>query len=211
MRAKTDVSSEARAFMNDDKEMLRLGWNLVKVSQDRINQLVFNMLDFSKDSTPKYEEVDLEEQLGNVRDLVALRGQESGKIAELEIHPEAKTLEGEGLSIHRCVLNLASNALDALPEDGKGKIIIRSRPDEKPGFIAIDVEDNGVGIPEDVLPTLFQAFKSSKGGKGTGLGLAVSKKITVKHQGEITVKSKVDVGTTFTVHLPAKKPAPENE
>ncbi len=195
-----------QAMESDDKMMLDLGWNILKVSQDRINQLVYNMLDYSKNASLKYEDVDIETQLANVRDLIALRAKGSEIVVELDIHPDAKTLEGEGLSLHRCILNLAGNALDALPENDPGKLIIRSRLDEQEGFIALEVEDNGPGIPEEVLPTLFQAFSSSKGGKGTGLGLAVSKKIALKHGGDIVVKSTIGVGATFIVRIPIKKP-----
>lgn len=199
-----------QALESDDKEMLRLGWNLVKVSQDRINQLVYNMLDYSKDAEPKYEEVDLEETLGNVRDLIALRAEGTGVQVLLEISPDAKSMEAEGLSIHRCVLNLAGNALDAVPEDGDGRVVIRARRDEREGFIALEVEDNGTGIPEEDMPKLFRAFSSGKGGKGTGLGLAVSRKIAIKHQGEIAVRSKQGEGTTFTIRLPARRPSGGN-
>jgi len=191
-----------QAFEADDNDMLKLGWNLVKVSQDRINQLVFNMLDYSKDRTPQYEEVDLAETLGNVRDLIALRAMDSPIEVVTEIRPDAQTVRAEALSIHRCVLNLSSNALDALPEDHPGKITLRSRLDDQPDFLAIDVQDNGVGIPPEVLPKLFRAFSSSKGAKGTGLGLAVSRKIAKEHGGDITVQSTVGEGTTFTIHLP---------
>ncbi len=186
----------------ENRDMLTMGWDLLKVSQDRITQLVWNMLDYSKERKPQFEEVDLEETLKNVRDLVAARGSEKGAEVFLEIHPDAKTVRAEGLSIHRCILNLSGNALDALPDDKKGKITIRTRPDEGTERIAIDVEDNGVGIPEDVLPRLFKAFQSTKGSKGTGLGLAVSRKIAREHEGDISVASKLGVGTTFTVHLP---------
>lgn len=189
-------------------QMFTMGWDLVKVSQGRINQLVWNMLDYSKERKPTYEEVDLADTLQNVRDLVAARGLDRGMKVALEVAPEAATIEAEAISVHRCILNLASNALDALPNDREGHIVIRVRPDDQPEMVAIDVEDNGVGIPEDVLPRLFQPFSSTKGGKGTGLGLAVAQKIAREHGGSITVKSKEDEGTTFTVHLPRKRPEP---
>ncbi len=190
----------------NDQTMLTLGWDLVRSSQDRINQLVLNMLDWSKERKPRYETVDLLETLGNVRDLAEARGREKSVEATLDVGDGEKEIEAEGISVHRCVLNLTSNALDALPDDRPGKIEICTRSDEKEGFIAIDVRDNGTGIPEDILPTLFLAFSSSKGSKGTGLGLAVSRKIAREHGGDITIKTAPDLGTTFTIHLPRKKP-----
>jgi len=193
----------------DDRTMLTLGWDLVKSSQDRINQLVLNMLDWSKERKPKYETVNLLETLGNVRDLAAARGREDSVEVTLDVSDGEKEIEAEGISVHRCVLNLTSNALDALPDDRPGKIEIRVRPDEKEGYVAIDVRDNGTGIPEEILPTLFNAFSSSKGSRGTGLGLAVSRKIAREHGGDITIVTASDKGTTFSIHLPKKKPGNE--
>lgn len=197
------------AFMVDqaleagEQEMLKPGWELVKVSQDRINQLVLNMLDYSKERRPQFEDVDLEETLGNVRELIAFRGKDQGVEVLLQVHPEVRTIRAEGLSIHRCVLNLAGNALDALSEDRPGKITIRCRRED--AGAAIDVEDNGVGIPEGKIAEIFKAFSSTKGARGTGLGLAVSRKIAKEHGGDITVRSQPGAGTTFTIHLPGKE------
>ncbi|MCB1152604.1 GAF domain-containing protein [bacterium] len=198
-----------QAIGNKDVAMLELGWDLVKHSQENINQLVLNMLDYSKERKPQYEDVDLARTLGNVRDLMEARGKDKSTTVKLEIQPGAERVEAEGISIHRCVMNLASNALDALPDDRPGTIVIRSRVVDLDGIeaVGLDVEDDGTGIPEDILPKLFDAFSSTKGAKGTGLGLAVSKKIAKEHGGDIGVRSQVDVGTTFTIRIPKKRPA----
>jgi len=199
------------ALAADDRDLLQTGWEIVEVSQDRIKRMVLNMLDYSKDREPNYETVNLREVIGNVADLVRLQRHDYQVAVEVAIDPAAADLEADGLSVHRCVLNLASNAADALaanPEDRPGKIIIRSRPAEAAEFLAIDVTDNGPGIEESKITGLFEAFKSSKGAKGTGLGLAVSRKIAKEHGGNIDIQSKVGEGTTFTIVLPKKKPLP---
>jgi signal transduction histidine kinase len=67
------------------------------------------------------------------------------------------------------------------------------------------VQDNGVGIPKSQLKSIFSLFESTKGNRGTGLGLPVSQKIIHEHGGEITVASIVDQGTIFTIQLPTSK------
>ncbi len=195
------------AISRSDMTTMAAGWDLVKVSQDRIHQLMLNMLDYSKEREPKYETVNLEDLMTEVKNLVVLRGVDYGVGVKVEVHPRSREVEAEGVSIHRCLLNLAGNAVDAMEDRQDGKILLRTRPDaHDERRILIDVIDNGPGIPAEILPTLFQAFTSTKGAKGTGLGLAVSHKIAREHRGEITVKSSPGQGTMFTISLPRKRP-----
>ena len=103
--------------------------------------------------------------------------------------------------INQVVLNLVVNAAQATPESG-GSIVIRtSMPDT--GHVAIEVADNGKGIPKDVLPKIFDPFFTTKEvGKGTGLGLSICYRIVEAHGGRIDVDSRAGVGTRFTVVLP---------
>ena len=108
--------------------------------------------------------------------------------------------------INQVVLNLVVNAAQATPESG-GSIVVRtSMPD--PQHVAIEVADNGKGIPKDVLPRIFDPFFTTKDvGKGTGLGLSICYRIVEAHGGRIDVDSKAGVGTRFTVVLPVSAPA----
>ncbi|NNM69231.1 MAG: hypothetical protein HKM00_04600 [Gallionella sp.] len=102
-------------------------------------------------------------------------------------------------------LNLITNAAQALPDE-RGIITLNSRA-EGDG-VAVDVVDNGKGIPPDVLPKIFDPFFTTKEiGKGTGLGLSISYKIIQQHGGRITVDSRPKLGTKFTVWLPLTPPA----
>jgi signal transduction histidine kinase len=103
--------------------------------------------------------------------------------------------------INQVVLNLLVNAAQATPESG-GSIVVRTSVRE-PDHVAIEVADNGKGIPKDVLPKIFDPFFTTKEvGKGTGLGLSICYKIIEAHGGRIEVDSKAGVGTRFTVVLP---------
>jgi len=103
------------------------------------------------------------------------------------------------LKIRRVLDNLVVNALDAMPDGGVLMMIVGKEEDE----IVMIVSDTGVGIPEEEMPNLFKSFYTTKR-KGLGLGLAYCKRAVEAHGGSITVKSKVGVGTTFTVELPTR-------
>ena len=103
--------------------------------------------------------------------------------------------------MHQVLMNLLSNALDAV-EPQEGLIRVDCRYDEENRQSVMEVIDNGVGIPPSMMKHMFELFHSTKGNRGTGLGLAVAKKIVEEHEGSISVKSSPGEGTTFTVRLP---------
>jgi signal transduction histidine kinase len=110
--------------------------------------------------------------------------------------------------INQVFLNLITNAAQAMPDE-RGTIMLTTRIEGE--GVAVDVADNGSGIPPEVLNKIFDPFFTTKEiGKGTGLGLSVSYKIVQQHGGRISVDSKVGVGTKFTVWFPLKY-FPENE
>jgi len=99
------------------------------------------------------------------------------------------------------VLNLLVNAAQATPESG-GSIVVRTSLRDG-GHVAIEVADNGKGIPKEVLPKIFDPFFTTKAvGQGTGLGLSICYRIVQAHGGRIDVDSRPGVGTRFTVVLP---------
>ena len=107
--------------------------------------------------------------------------------------------------INQVFLNLITNAAQVLPPQG-GEITLVTRP-EKNG-IAVDVADNGTGIPPEALPKIFDPFFTTKEiGKGTGLGLSISYQIIKDHGGQISVETQVGRGTRFTVWLPLEPPS----
>jgi len=109
--------------------------------------------------------------------------------------------------INQVFLNLINNAAQAI-EPGPGVITLTTRR-EGPDHVAVEVKDNGKGIPPEVLPKIFDPFFTTKEvGKGTGLGLSIAYKIVQQHGGTLSVDSMVGVGTKFTVVLPLTPPAP---
>ena len=104
--------------------------------------------------------------------------------------------------LRQCLINLVRNASDAVASQGGGNITLRTR--RTGDRVAIDVEDDGVGIAADILPRLFDPFFSTKEG-GNGLGLALTQQIVRDHGGELTVESTVGQGTTFRLSVPASR------
>lgn len=190
----------------DDFDMITAAWPLVKGSQQRITELVMNMLDYSKERKPAYQRADLRENMQNIRDLMVDRAEEKDVEIEFEYSDDTPEVQCDPMGIYRAALNLVTNAIDAAQEGGgKVRMEIVPSPDKKELYIR--VHDNGPGIAPDVLKKLFEAFHSTKDSKGTGLGLAVSKKIANEHKGDIEVETEVGKGTTFTLVVPVDRPA----
>jgi CheY-like chemotaxis protein/anti-sigma regulatory factor (Ser/Thr protein kinase) len=100
------------------------------------------------------------------------------------------------------VINLVKNAAEALPKGGIISVTTIAREDR----VILQVRDEGVGIPEEMLPRIFEPLWTTKGLQGTGMGLARARNIVERHKGTITVESQEGKGTTFTVTLPRTEP-----
>ena len=108
--------------------------------------------------------------------------------------------------VNQVVLNLINNAAQAV-EPGQGTLTLTTRREDD-AHVAVEIEDNGKGIPPDVLPRIFDPFFTTKDvGKGAGLGLSICHKIVEQHGGRITVDSAVGIGTKFKLVLPVTPPA----
>jgi signal transduction histidine kinase len=112
--------------------------------------------------------------------------------------------------INQVFLNLINNAAQAI-ESGRGVIALTTRRHDA-DHVAVEVQDNGKGIPPEILPKIFDPFFTTKDvGKGTGLGLSIVYKIVEQHGGQISVDSAPGVGTKFTVVLPLTPPEPAQQ
>lgn len=121
--------------------------------------------------------------------------------AHVELDPDLPAMRGDAGQIEQLLLALIMNAIEAMPHEGVLGITTRMADDGE--SLVIRVEDDGIGIPPDLLPRLFEPFTTTKeDGKGTGLGLAVSHAIVERHGGRIEVRSEVGRGTAFTITLP---------
>ena len=116
---------------------------------------------------------------------------------------EEDILQLDGEALHRAILNLVGNAIDACKDSENGIVKITLAMSKDSARILI--EDNGTGIAKTDLERIFSMFESNKGSRGTGLGLPVSLKIAQEHSGTIKVESEIGQGTTFVIELPRKE------
>ena len=190
-----------------DESVVDKGWKIVEKNQTKISSLVMDMLTFSKEREPDLSVANLNQVVADVIELMLVRADEQG--VELRWRPAdpMPDLVFDPEAIHRAVLNVVTNALDAAAENEEGgSVQVRSEYPAEEDTARILVEDNGPGIPPDQIETLFSPFVSSKGARGTGLGLPVSQKILGEHGGRVDVDSEVGRGARFTLELPAVLP-----
>ena len=185
----------------DDLDKAKSAWPIVQRNLERINGLILNMLAFSKAREPMLENVNVNHVLKECVELVSPRADER-QVALLTDLDDLPPIPADSAGLHQAFLNLIANALDAV-DDETGAVTVASKYDSMHRNVIVRVMDNGSGIPPSHLDRIFTPFYSSKGQKGTGLGLAVAKKLIQEHQGKIEVESKPSEGATFTVTLPA--------
>jgi signal transduction histidine kinase len=190
-----------------DESIVGKGWKIVEKNQQKISALVMDMLTFSKEREPDLRQADLNEVVSDVIELEQSRATDLE--VDLEWRPGAAIpqliFDPEG--IHRAVLNMVANAVDAACEmEHRGRVEVRTEYAADQQCIRVIVQDNGAGIPPEQMETLFSPFVSTKKGRGTGLGLPVSQKIVNEHGGRILVHSEPGKGSVFTLELPAVMP-----
>lgn len=183
----------------------------------RAADIIKQLLVFARQSPVRFASLDLNEVIRSSYDLMLRsRGTKSIGIM-LDLENGLPSIEGDKTQIEQVLLNLVVNARDAIDENGR--IVIRTRKVNRltspvlarqamtdEWYAEIRVEDNGCGIAASDLPKIFEAFYTSKEvGKGTGLGLAVVKSITINHHGYVDVVSEIGKGTCFYVYLPSDR------
>jgi signal transduction histidine kinase len=193
-----------------DEKLLHQGWKIIEKNQGKVYDLVTDMLSYSKEREPILEESDLKSLAADVVELATAQARDRGVALELIPPGEIPLVAIDEEAIHRALLNLVGNAIDAVEEIEQAKVLLRVFVEADGPWIRLEVEDNGVGIPHDKLADIFRPFVSTKGTRGTGLGLAVSRKILREHGGDILVTSTPGRGSTFALRLPIRS-APRAE
>ena len=178
------------------------GWGIVRRNQHKISSLVMDMLSFSKDRKPDPSPSDIPALLADIVETVKQRAEDGGISVHCKTPDNFPVLLCDAEALSRAILNVVTNAIDAVEEQSNGTVDITTELDEKREVVQVRVTDNGPGIPAETLPDIFNLFVSTKGAKGTGLGLTVSQKILREHGGDISVESSATHGTCFTLSFP---------
>ncbi|MCS7022446.1 MAG: ATP-binding protein [Gemmataceae bacterium] len=189
---------------DDDRDLLAKGWRLVERNQERIDQLILDMLSYSKEREPVLEPTDLNALCEDVLEVVRGRAAEAGITVHWQPAQGLEQVPCDPEGIHRALLNVVSNALEAVEGRPDAQVTVRTAQEGDGEWAAIHVTDNGPGIPPEEQEAIFQPFVSSKGTRGTGLGLPVSRKILREHGGDVLVHSAVGQGSCFTLRLPIR-------
>ena len=190
-----------------DESLVGKGWNIVEKNQAKISTLVMDMLTFSKEREPDLQPASINRVVADVVELLQSRAEELN--VELKSTPtgDIPTLIFDPDGMHRAIVNVVTNAVDAASEaETSGHVEVLTEYSAEEARLRVIVDDNGSGISPEHLETLFNPFVSHKRGRGTGLGLAVSKKILSEHGGRIFVDSVPGSGSRFTLELAAAEP-----
>ncbi len=173
----------------------------VDAETERIRKIVKNLLDFSRPKDARPREADINTVIQKTLTLVQNMIDVSGIETSVHLGDNLPHVFIDEHQMQQVLVNLFTNAVQAMSTGGR--LVISSRSRNNGNAVEIGVSDSGKGIPPEFVPHIFDPFFSTKGDQGTGLGLSVSYGIIRNHKGEIRVESKVGVGTTFTIELPA--------
>jgi two-component system, NtrC family, sensor kinase len=175
--------------------------DLVESESRRCGEIVKNLMTFARPTSMNREPADLNAIIDRCVRLV----QHQLKLRNIELHQELTSdlphVRCDSGQIEQVILAVVMNAIDAMSNGGN--LTLCSRKLANSGQVQVEVRDDGVGMPKDVLAKMFEPFFTTKEhGRGLGLGLAISRNIVDRHAGKIEVASVPGHGTTFTITLP---------
>ncbi len=175
--------------------------DIARAEMRRLEGIVQNFLRFSRPPALHLKQVEPNELLQHIYQLVAPEARERGIELHLELGADLARIEVDENQLSQCLLNLLINAFQAVGP--QGNVTLRSRG--QAGAIAIEIHDDGHGIPPDDLERIFEFYYTTKD-EGTGLGLSIAQRIVHQHAGTLSVDSRQGEGTLLAIHLPGVRP-----
>ncbi len=200
------VLSRAELLMGTPKEALtpetvQEDLNVIHRQAQRASRIVSGFLELSRHGPKLSASVNLNDLVDKALLLMGDQMRKTGIAVTLALDSNLPAVTGDAVGLERVLINLLSNAREAMP--GGGSIMIESGPmPERPGWLRLSVADNGPGIDSEALGKIFELLYTTKPG-GTGLGLWLSRRIVHEHKGKLEVRSELGKGTTFTLVFPA--------
>ncbi len=192
---------------NNDTNKLKTGWNMIQRNIDRTSDLVIDLLSYSKEREPEFERCSPNEIIDDICNVFTELANENDIEMKKDLSPSIGEVSMDPRTISRVLSNLVSNAIDACIFDddvNKRHYVKVKSVCEDNNILRIEVSDNGSGMSEEVKKQLFTCFFSTKGAKGTGLGLLVTRKLIEEHKGTLDIETELGKGSTFIVRLPFK-------
>lgn len=184
-----------------DTKRITSGWQMLQRNFEKTTALVKDFLSFAKGRIPELHPTDPNALLRDILNLYVDAARMQNVELSLEVDPQLSPAPLDGKAMETCITNLLSNAVDAaaMRADKNGKVVLRTRQEE--GELIFEVIDNGSGIDQELREKLFTTFFTTKGTKGTGLGLLTTRKIVQEHGGRMEVDSTPGQGSIFRIRL----------
>jgi PAS domain S-box-containing protein len=176
------------------------GWEMIERNMAIISNLVKDLLNFSKERAPRIEAHDPAALITETLDVLGNCGRPD-VVIRLEVEEPAGPVFLDQHAFQQCLANIVRNAVEAIPEGHEGLVTVHYHADGDKAVFAI--RDNGVGMSGEIIEKVKSGLFSTKGSKGTGLGLLVIQKIINEHKGSLEIESQEGEGTVFRAVIPA--------
>lgn len=187
-----------------DSERISLGFQRIQQSSARIRKMVLEILYYAKSRGLQFEATDTARLAGAIAETVRPRAERRNCDLAVDIAADVGSIEVDPNWIQQAIVNFLENSVDACADDTEKDhhridFTVRSKEDDA---VVFEIADNGIGMDEDTRQKMFTLFFSSKGSKGTGLGLFISNHVIRQHGGEVQVASQYREGTRIRIIIP---------
>lgn len=187
-------------LLPDPPTAVREDLQIARTEMGRVQEIINNLLEFSRDGTMEMESVDLNRTIQQTLKLMNKHFQNSGVAPKTDLGPIGRCRVSEN-GMRQVLLNLVTNAVQAMPDGGELRLTTRPAGEER---VLLTIHDTGTGIPPERIGRIFDPFYTTKDpGEGTGLGLSVVHSVITNAGGTLDVVSPEGEGTTFTIELAA--------
>jgi signal transduction histidine kinase/HAMP domain-containing protein len=185
-----------------DKSKIVASIATIKNEAKRLNHIISQFLSLARPTRLKLDLINMNHVIKKVMNIIEHQAENQNINISLQLSEKLESIYGDEDQLIQVLLNIMLNAFAAIEQNGK--ILVRSRMNN--GKIYIDIKDTGQGIPLKIQDKIFDLYFSTKK-EGGGIGLSVCKNIIEAHEGQLYFKSKVGLGTTFTIEIPVKDPS----
>ena len=198
-----DLLDEEEFRKSENFQEFRTSVAKIEEHVERARKVVHNMLGYARRMEPRLEDVDVNQTINQTIDILENFARANNIDIQTDLMDSVPIIAGDQAQLQQVILNLISNAIDAIGKDGT--VSVKSRADDSE--IRVIIADTGPGIPENMQKKIFDPFFTTKSsGKGTGLGLWISYNIIEKLGGSLSLRSQAGQGAEFTITLPIVRP-----
>jgi two-component system NtrC family sensor kinase len=198
-----DLLDEEEFRKSENYQEFRASVAKIEEHVERARKVVHNMLGYARRMEPRLEDVDVNQTINQTIDILENFARANTIDIQTDLMDSVPIIAGDQAQLQQVILNLISNAIDAIGKDGT--VSVKSRSDDSK--IRVIITDTGPGIPENMQKKIFDPFFTTKSsGKGTGLGLWISYNIIEKLGGSLSLRSQAGQGAEFTITMPIVRP-----